>query len=146
MVASTRTVTVAGTTLAAEAGVSERPAETWRGRRNRYFVEEAAKVSRFAIAFGAFVHVAMLAILVDGGVAWWRVAACVGLYVVFAVCHRVFVSKRMLEPECVESSLIAINIASQVFVVGTATLTGGLHSPFLPNLVLPATRSSRRQS
>jgi signal transduction histidine kinase len=95
-------------------------------------------MTRFAMAIGAFVHIAMLAIILDGGVAPWRIAACAGLYGVFAGCHRVFVGKRLQHPECVESSLIAMNIAAQLFVIGTATLTGGLHSPFLPNLVLPA--------
>lgn len=141
MAGSTRTVTVAGTTLAQAEGVPERPAETWHGRRNRYFFEEAARMSRFAMAIGGLVHVSVLAVLLAGGVAPWRVVTCGALFVLFAVLQRVFVLKTFTEPHCIESSLIVTNIAAQVFVVGCATLTGGLHSPFLPNLVLPATVS-----
>ena len=31
-----------------------------------------------------------------------------------------------------------MNVGAQLFVVGSAALTGGVHSPFLPALVLPA--------
>ena len=55
MATSTRTVTVAGTELAPQTRVQERPAETWRGRRNRYFVEEASKLTKFALFVGALV-------------------------------------------------------------------------------------------
>src|SRR3954471_20681998 len=122
MVASTRTVTVAGTTLAHEGSVSERPAETWRGRRNRYFVEEAANMSRFAMAMGAVVHASVLLILLDGGVPSWRVAICGGLFALFAVLQRVFARRTRSEPNCIESALVVTNIAAQVFVVGSATI------------------------
>jgi len=137
MATATQTVTPAGTSLAREPAVSERPAEAWRGRRNRYFVEEAQKMTRFAMAVGVFVHAAMLALLAAGGVATWRVVAVGTLFVLFGALQRVF-RDRTKDPRCVESALIVVNIAAQLFVVGSATLTGGLHSPFLPDLVLPA--------
>ena len=137
MATATRTVTPAGTTLAREPSVPERPSEAWRGRRNRYFVEEAAKMTRFAMIVGLFVHAGMLAILAAGGVATWRVAAVGALFLAFGALQRMF-RDRVQDPRCVESALIVTNIAAQLFVIGSATLTGGLHSPFLPDLVLPA--------
>lgn len=137
MVTSGPTVAAAGTTLADTSGVSEHRPADWRGRRNRYFVEEAAKMTRFAMGAGLFVHAAMLAILLAGGVATWRVGAVFGLFVLFGALQRVF-RERTKDPRCVEAALIVINIAAQLFVIGSAALTGGLHSPFLPDLVLPA--------
>ena len=137
MATATRTVTTAGMTLAEETRVTERPADAWRGRRNRYFVEEAAKMTRFAMLAGVFVHAAMLAILAAGGVALWRVAAVGTLFALFGGLQRIF-HDRTKDPRCVESALIVINIAAQLFIIGSAALTGGLHSPFLPDFVLPA--------
>lgn len=137
MATATRTVTPAGTTLAREPSVTDRPTEAWRGRRNRYFVEEAAKMTRFAMLAGLFVHAGMLGILAAGGVATWRWAGVGALFVAFGFLQRAF-KERVQDPRCVESALIVTNIAAQLFVIGSATLTGGLHSPFLPDLVLPA--------
>ena len=138
MATSTRTVTVAGTQLAPDTRVQERPAETWRGRRNRYFVEEASKLTKFALVFGAFVHLAVLAVLYEGGTDPWRVAVCAGLYGSFVCLQRIMTKRLAAQPECVETSLVVTSMAAQVFVVGSASITGGVHSPFLPNLVLPA--------
>jgi signal transduction histidine kinase len=137
MATATRTVTTAGTTLAREPAVADRPTDAWRGRRNRYFVEEAAKMTRFAMFAGCVVHAGMFAILLAGGVSTWRVAAVGGLFVAFGFLQRAF-KERVSDPACVEGALIVTNIAAQLFVIGSATLTGGLHSPFLPDLVLPA--------
>jgi len=138
MATSTRTVTVAGTQLATDSRVQERPAEAWRGRRNKYFVEEAAKLTKFALVIGALVHVAVLAVIYEGGTDAWRVAVCAGLYVGFVLLQRITIKRTFDHPECVETSLVVTSMAAQVFVVGSATITGGVHSPFLPNLVLPA--------
>jgi signal transduction histidine kinase len=137
MVTSERTVAAAGTSLANKMGVSENRPADWRGRRNRYFVEEASKMTRIAMMGGLLVHMAMLWILTAGGLAMWRVGAVAGVFCVFGVLQRMF-RERTTDPRCVESALIVINIAAQLFVIGSATLTGGLHSPFLPDLVLPA--------
>jgi signal transduction histidine kinase len=138
MVTSERTVAAAGTSLATSAAVPEnRPSADWRGRRNRYFVEEATKMTKFAMGVGLIVHAAMLAILGAGGLPLWRVGAVAGLFCAFGALQRSF-RDRTTDPRCVEGALIVINIAAQLFVIGSATLTGGLHSPFLPDLVLPA--------
>jgi signal transduction histidine kinase len=45
---------------------------------------------------------------------------------------------RAREEQCVEAAFTAINIAAQLFVTVCAALTGGVHSPFLPALLLPS--------
>jgi signal transduction histidine kinase len=137
MVTSERTVAAAGTSLANKTRVAENRPADWRGRRNRYFIEEATKMTRFAMVGGLVVHAAMLWILAAGGVSSWRVVAVAALFCVFGGLQRMF-RERTTDPRCVEAALIVINIAAQLFVIGSAALTGGLHSPFLPDLVLPA--------
>jgi signal transduction histidine kinase len=139
MATATRTISTAGTTLAPDPAVSEspRPADVWRGRRNFYFVEETRSLARWAITLGAFVHAAVVALLVHAGYTLWRVLAVAGIYVAFAALQRFFI-RRAREEHCIEASFTAINVAAQLFVVGSATLTGGVHSPFLPSLWLPS--------
>jgi signal transduction histidine kinase len=137
MVTSQRTAAATGTSLATSAAVAENRPADWRGRRNRYFVEEATRMTRFAMAGGMIVHATMLWILAAGGLPLWRVAVLAALFCLFGALQRMF-RDRTKDPRCVESALIVINIAAQLFVIGSATLTGGLHSPFLPDLVLPA--------
>ncbi|HSN29577.1 MAG TPA: hypothetical protein VLT45_24990, partial [Kofleriaceae bacterium] len=103
--------------------MQERPAETWRGRRNRYFVEEAAKLTKFALVIGALVHFAVLAVLYEGGTDAWRVAVCAGLYAGFVCLQKITVKRTFVHPECVETSLVVTSMAAQVFVVGSASIT-----------------------
>ena len=140
MVAATHTVIAAGTTLATDPRVHEssRPIDAWRGRRNLYFLEESRTMTWWAMAIGALVHAAVLGILVHADYPTWRVIAVGGLYVGFVAAQRVFLSKARDDARCVEGALIGTNIAAQLFVVGSAALSGGLRSPFLPTLMLPA--------
>jgi signal transduction histidine kinase len=139
MTTTTRTVTSAGTTLAPGASVSDapRPADVWRGRRNLAFLEEARTFSRWAIMLGALIHASVIAILISADYPAWRVVTLASMYVVFSICQRTFV-RRAREEDCVETSFIGMNVVAQLFVMGCATLTGGVHSPFLPALVLPS--------
>ncbi len=139
MATATRTVTSAGTTLATSTAVSEphRHADIWRGRRNAYFLEETRTISRWAMLLGAFAHAASIAILADASYPTWRLAAIGGGFLVFAGIQRLFISRASEEP-CVEAAFTAINIAAQLFVTACAALTGGVHSPFLPALLLPS--------
>ena len=139
MATATRTVTAPGTRLAEQASVSDspRPNDVWRGRRNSFFIEEARKFSRWAILLGTFVHSAVIAILAIDGYPLWRILTLASMYAVFAMGQR-FIVRRAIEEKCVEASFIGMNIFAQLFVVGCATLTGGIHSPFLPALLLPS--------
>lgn len=139
MATATRTVTGAGTTLANSAAVAEAPtADVWRGRRNLYFIQEAQKVSRWAMVAGALVHAAMIGILVLAEYPTWRFVTIGLLFFVFGTMQRIFISKGQRETRCIEGSFIGINITAQFFVTTCAMLTGGIHSPFLPTLALPS--------
>ena len=139
MATATRTVTSAGTTLAQPAAVSESPrhADIWRGRRNAHFLEETRTITRWAVLLGGLVHAAAIAILLHAGYPGWRLAAIGGLFLVFAGLQR-FMLARARQEQCVEAAFTVMNVAAQLFVVGCATLTGGLYSPFLPALLLPS--------
>ena len=146
MTTATRTVRTSGTTLALETGVSAhasatdvpRSADVWRGRRNFFFFEEARNMSRWAMAIGGVVHAGMLAILLVADYPVWRVATIGILYIAFMGVQRLTFNRAQADEKCVEGSFIGTNLCAQLFVVSCATLTGGLHSPFLPSLALPS--------
>jgi signal transduction histidine kinase len=139
---STSTIIGGGTELALPRSVSSEtgptPADIWRGHRNRFFVE-AAKTSklRVTMAVGALLHVAIISIMIASGYPTWRALTVGGLFFLFnGVRHGLVAYAR--DNACVEVAFVGINIAAQLFVVSSAALTGGLHSPFLPNLALSA--------
>jgi signal transduction histidine kinase len=109
----------------------------FRATRDRFFVENARKTSKVTLVMGCAVQVASLSILYIGGLESWRVGALLGLYALFALSHR-FVVGRQTDPQEVESGFIRMNVVAQLFVVGSASLSGGIHSPFVPSLLLPA--------
>ncbi len=140
MATATRTVTSAGTTLATGTPVSEspRPSDVWRGRRNFYFIEEARTVTRWALVFGAIVHLAVICVIAGANYPTWRVLALGGVYVVFTILQRTLITRARQHEHCIEASFIGISVSAQLFVVVSAALTGGLHSPFVPSLALPS--------
>lgn len=93
-----------------------------------FFVHEARARSR-TIWIGSLVRTAMIAILVAAGYPSLRVLSVALLFV--AVLLGQLVGRRAR----VTSSP---TVAAHVFVAGATMLTGGVYSPFLPNLVLPA--------
>ncbi len=128
----------AGTSLADMTVVPPGPAPDveWRAQRDRFFTDEAPASSRLVMGLGMCVHVVMLAILWAADYPTWRIAALGGLYVVFALGHRLIMRRRLVERA--SSSFIAMNISAQLFIVGSAALTGGVHSPYMPVAALPA--------
>ncbi len=134
---------LSGTSLADAVLVSEAapatpiPDSLWRGQRNQFFYESANKTSRVMIGLGCFMQVATLAILYAAGMDTWRIATLAGLYCGFAVSHKLVI-RPMRDPSTVETGFIRMNVSAQLFVVGSASISGGIHSPFLPSLVLPA--------
>jgi signal transduction histidine kinase len=141
MATVTRTVIASGTTLAEAGGVTyPSHVELWRGHRNRFYLEEGHHTARWTTTLGIVVHSAMLALLIWAGYPLWRIIVAGGLFVAFSVFKQFF-AMRVNQPRCIESSFIGINCAAQLFVVGSAAITGGVYSPFLPNLTLSAVMS-----
>ncbi len=109
----------------------------WRDHRNKFFLEEARKTTRVTIGLGVFVQAAVVGLFAHAGYETWRVCMLGGLYVLFALTHRLIV-RPVRENGRVETAFIYMSVVAQLLVVGSATLTGGIFSPFLPSLVLPS--------
>ncbi len=116
---------------------STRPVDVWRRQRDRFLIENGARHSKGALFAGAAVHAVLLCILAHGDYAAWRIAVLAGVYVVFSIAQRVFVAQGRTM-QSLERAFISINLSAQLFVVSSATLTGGLHSPMVPSLLLPS--------
>lgn len=89
------------------------------------------------IAVGMFVQAFTLGVIYHAGYPTWRIATLAGLYLVFGVAHKL-IMKCTLDPSKVAGAFIQMSISAQLFVVGSAALTGGVYSPFIPGTVMPA--------
>lgn len=133
----------AGTSLAQDAPVPPSDARrasvdaTWRRQRDLFFVSEARKTSRVMIGIGILVQLFLLGLLYHAEYPTWRIAALGGLYLVFVVGHKL-IMRCTLDPQKVAGAFIQMSITSQLFIVGSAALTGGIYSPFIPSTVLPS--------
>ncbi len=117
------TAATAGTTLARAGGVTDaRPVDVWRRKRDQLLADDARHASRWIMWLGAMFHVATLGVLYHADFPAWRVAACGGIYVTFLVMQRVLI-RFARACERIDSAIIGINMSSQLFVVGCATLT-----------------------
>lgn len=129
-----------GTSLAADAGVADDPQRNdtaWRTQRDRFFVSEARRSTLITLGVGVIVQAVVLLTLWHADYPSWRIWALGGLYVGFALSHRLIIAS-INDATQTSSAFIMMNISAQLFIVGSASLTGGVHSPFMPNAALPA--------
>ena len=133
-----------GTLLATDLGVSPPPGirapsadAAWRSQRDLFFVSEARNTTRTTIGLGILVQLATFGLMVHAEYPTWRIGALAGIYLVFVLTHRA-IMKVKAESNHVASAFIMMSIAAQLFVVGSAAVTGGVHSIFIPGTVLPA--------
>ena len=89
------------------------------------------------IAAGGATQAAMLAIFAQAGLAAWRVSCVGSMWVAFITLQRLVIRKTRAGA-AIQASLVAVSVGAQIMVVVSAALTGGVHSPFLPTLALPA--------
>jgi signal transduction histidine kinase len=129
---------VAGTSLAAHSAVGDpRPADVWRGQRNRFLLEDARHTRQRMHAFGALVQIAIFLIFSDAGYPSWRVIAAAAVFVGFSVMQTVWI-RSSRDSQSFDKVFIAINLSAQTWVTVVVGLTGGMHSPSVPNLLLPS--------
>lgn len=130
---------LAGTSLAAQAPVAEdqRPESAWLMQRDRFFLSEARRFTLLTIGLGVVVQATILFIMWMADYPSWRICALGGIYLAFVATHRLILSSTT-DPSQTASAFIMMNVAAQLFIVGSATLTGGVYSPFMPNAALPA--------
>jgi signal transduction histidine kinase len=114
------------------------PAEAvWRRQRDLFFIAEARKTTRATIGLGVIVQLVTFGLMLHAEYPTWRIGALGALYLTFVLVHR-FIMKCTLDSQRVVSSFIMMSVAAMLFVVGSAALTGGVHSIFIPGTVLPA--------
>jgi signal transduction histidine kinase len=106
-------------------------------QRNRILVEHGGPTNRWFIVIGAAVQLAWFGSLLAASYPLWRVGALLGVWCTFMFMQRLF-HGRIRSTQQLENTFIWMNLSSQLFVVGSAALTGGLHSPMVPSLVLPS--------
>jgi signal transduction histidine kinase len=133
-----------GTLLAEDPGVAPpsgfRPPSAdaaWRRQRDLFFVSEARNTSRKLVGLGLAVQLATFGLMIHAGYPTWRITVLLGLYLSFMFIQRTILRLKAGEDN-VGGAIITMNIAAQLFVVGSAALTGGVHSIFIPSTVLPA--------
>jgi signal transduction histidine kinase len=104
---------------------------------SRFFLQEAPKTSRFMQACGLCLQLSVIGILIEADYPLWRILTLTGVYAMFCVVHAI-VMRATRATGRVEQAFIAMNVSAQLFVVTSAALTGGIHSPLLPNTIIPA--------
>jgi signal transduction histidine kinase len=109
----------------------------WRRQRDLFFITEARKTTRATIGLGVIVQLVTFGLMLHAEYPTWRIGALGGLYLTFVLVHR-FIMQCTLDSQRVASSFIMMSVAAMLFVVGSAALTGGVHSIFIPGTVLPA--------
>ena len=127
-----------GTPLASDSVVVRSLPEAWRTSRSRLFLEEARPTTRVTIAAGFAVQAAFFALLAHAGYPMWRIGLVAAFYIAFAIGHRVVLRSAERGPAQVDTAFIWMNVLAQLYVVGSAAITGGVYSPFVPGTVLPA--------
>src|ERR1051325_9478303 len=127
-----------GTPLAAPGNVGDpRPADIWRGQRNRFLIEDARHTGQWLHLAGGLVQLALLMIFVDAGYPTWRVIGAAGVFVAFALIQKGWI-RSSSDALSFDRVFIGINLSAQTMVTLIVGLTGGLRSPSVPNLLLPS--------
>jgi signal transduction histidine kinase len=127
-----------GTSLAQVAGVGDpRPADLWRGQRNRFLIEEARTTGTWMHLVGGAVKLVLLFTFLDADYPTWRALGAAGVFVTFALIQTGWI-RRSLDAQSFDRVFIAINLSAQSMVTLIVGLTGGLRSPAVPDLLLPS--------
>ncbi|HSD90463.1 MAG TPA: histidine kinase dimerization/phospho-acceptor domain-containing protein, partial [Kofleriaceae bacterium] len=117
-------------------------ADAWRKQRDNFFLENSEASAKKMIKLGCMQQLITVGVLWHAGYATWRIVALLGTYVAFGVFHRLLIGRaRCADAPPIDQTFILMNVTSQVLIVGSAILTGGAHSPFIPATLLPAVLS-----
>jgi len=127
-----------GTPLAPPDDVGDpRPADIWRGQRNRFLLEDARTTGRWMHLQGCLVQLAVLLIFAHAGYPTWRLLAGGAVWFGFTVVQKAWIHSSR-DAQSYDRVFIGINLSAQIMVTATVGLTGGLQSPLVPNLLLPS--------
>lgn len=100
-------------------------------------MKEARKTTLFTFGLGIFVQLATFGILIHAEYPMWRILVLAGLYVAFVGSHGLIMRSTM-DSSRVATAFIGMSVTAQLYVVGSAAITGGVYSIFIPGTVLPA--------
>jgi signal transduction histidine kinase len=114
-----------------------RPADVWRGQRNRFLIEDARDTGQWMHAFGGVVQLVLFLIFLNAGYPVWRVVAAAGVFITFALIQKAWI-RSSHDAQSFDRVLIGVNLSAQTMVTVIVGLTGGLHSPTVPSLLLPS--------
>lgn len=127
-----------GTSLAQDVGVADpRPADIWRGQRNRFLIEDGRSTGQRLHLAGGSVQLALALIFLDAGYPVWRVATASAVFVAFALLQQGWL-RTLRDALSYDRVFIGVNLSAQTMVTAMVALTGGLQSPAVPNLLLPS--------
>lgn len=127
-----------GTSLAPAPAVGDpRPADLWRGQRNRFLIEDARSTGQRMHLLGGAVQLVIYLVFLDAGYPVWRVAAAGAVFVTFALIQTAWI-RSAHDGLTFDRVFIGVNLSAQTMVTVIVGLTGGLQSPAVPNLLLPS--------
>ncbi|HET7499352.1 MAG TPA: ATP-binding protein [Kofleriaceae bacterium] len=109
----------------------------WRGQRNRFLIEDARTTGQWIHAVGGTVQLALMLIFLSAGYPFWRVATAMAVYATFALIQKIWIP-RARDTMSFDRVFIGTNLSAQTMVTVMVGLTGGLHSPSVPGLLLPS--------
>src|SRR5262245_43609368 len=105
-----------GTSLARSAVVGDpRPADVWRGQRNRFLIEDARSTGKRMHLFGGMIQLVIYLVFFDAGYPLWRLGTAVGVFVGFALVQR-RVLRNALDTQSFDRVFIAMNLSAQTMV------------------------------
>lgn len=112
------------------------PDAAFRGHRNQYFVASAKRMSALAFVSAVLAHATVAAVFLHASYPLWRALGAALLTVAFLV-FQISLVRRVKGPDDVEITFRRLSLAAQFSVATTVIVTGGMHSPLAPSLVLP---------
>jgi signal transduction histidine kinase len=128
----------AGTSLAPAGAVGDpRPADVWRGQRNRFLIEDAKATGQRTHLLGGVVQLVTWLVFLDAGYPAWRLIVASTVFIGFAMLQAAWI-KSARDALSFDRVFIGINLTAQTMVTVIVGLTGGLQSPTVPSLLLPS--------
>lgn len=157
-----------GTPVAKGSDMPPASYEIWRGQRNRFFSEMSAADHVWFVTTGLVSQLVTFGIFLHAGFAMCRIVGVALAFLLFTIGRHAVMMWALggkgcssgcsptwkgpligrlgeagnpisrVDPARIDAGFVVINIMAQLYSVAVAVLTGGMHSPAIPMLLLPA--------